>query len=257
MIIALDVGNSQIFGGVFRDGELIFRFRKTSGLHLSSDEFGIFLRQVLCENDLNPEQVQRIVIGSVVPELNHSINSACIKYFDIRPLNLQAGLKTGLKLKIASPNELGADRIAGAVAAMRRYPNKNLVIIDFGTAITVCVITAEKEYLGGLIVPGLRLSMMALEQNTARLPTVEIQVPESLIGRTTVENIQSGLYYSALGMAKEVVHRLHQDARLKDGFMIIGTGGFSGLFTDEALFDAHDPDLVLKGLYQVHLLNPA
>ena len=129
------------------------------------------------------------------------------------------------------------------------------MVLDFGTAITVCVVTAKREYLGGLIVPGLRLSMEALEQNTARLPTVEIKVPDALVGRTTVENIQAGLYYSALGMCKEVVARLKAGGQVSDQVKVIGTGGFSRLFLEEGIFDAHEPDLVLKGLYRVHELN--
>lgn len=256
MILALDIGNTQLFGGVFNDNKLELRFRRTSRDQASSDEFGLFLKQVLRENDFEPKQIKAIIISSVVPELNHSINSACIKYLNLRPLMLQAGLKTGLNLKIKNPNQVGGDLIAGMVAAIAQFPNKPLVVIDFGTATTLCVVTRQSEYLGGLFVPGLRLSMEALEQNTSSLPTVELKVPEALIGRDTIENIQSGLYYSALGMLKEVCHRLREETFKNDNdLMVIATGGFSKLFEQEKLFDIIEPDLVLHGLYKIWQLN--
>lgn len=254
-VLTLDIGNSQIFGGLFVDGTLKLRFRKTSKEQISSDEIGLFLRQVIRENHFDPSALTHIIIGSVVPELNHSVSSACIKYFNLRPLMLAAGVKTGLQIKVPNPLELGADRIANAVAAMHQYPGYDLVVIDFGTAATVCVVTAKKEYLGGLIAPGLRLSMTALEQNTARLPSVEITVPESVIGRTTITNIQSGLYFSAVGMVREVLMRLRSQDQVAEDFKVVGTGGFSRLFLEENLFDYHDPDLVLNGLYRIYELN--
>jgi len=254
-VLTLDVGNSQIFGGLFVDGQLQLRFRRTSREQISSDEIGLFLCQVIRENHFNPRDVLHIVISSVVPELNHSVSSACIKYFDIRPLMLVAGIKTGLQISIPNPLELGADRIANVVAAMHQYPGHDLVVIDFGTAVTVCVVTAKKTYLGGLIAPGLRLSMRALEQNTARLPSVEINVPQTVIGRTTITNIQSGLYFSAVGMVREVLMRLRSQQQVSEDFKVIGTGGFSRFFLNENLFDYHDPDLVLNGLYRVYELN--
>ena len=254
-VLTLDIGNSQIFGGLFHEGTLQLRFRKTAKEQVSSDEIGLFLSQVIRENHFDPSAVKHIVISSVVPELNHSVSSACIKYFSLRPLMLAAGVKTGLQIKVPNPLELGADRIANAVAAMHQYPGHDLVVIDFGTAATVCVVTAKREYLGGLIAPGMRLSMAALEQNTARLPSVEINVPESVIGRTTISNIQSGLYFSAVGMVREVLTRLRSQGQVAENFKVVGTGGFSRLFLDEQLFDYHDPDLVLNGLYRIYELN--
>lgn len=254
-IIALDVGNSHIFGGVFVNDQLIFTFRRNSKMISSSDEYGLFLRQVLRENDINPKTVQAIIISSVVPEINHSLSSACIKYFDIRPLMLQAGLKTGLKVTTKNPLEVGADRIANAVAAVKHFPNQNLAIVDLGTANTICVVNKKQEWQGGLIMPGLRLSMLALEQNTSKLPTVEITFPEELVGRTTVSNIQLGLYYSTYGLMKTYLEDLRSHHFKGEDMLVVGTGGFARLFEDKGIFDFLLPDLVLQGLLHVLKMN--
>ena len=148
MILCLDVGNSQIYGGVFSDGKLLLRFRRNSRTGASSDEIGIFLRSVLRENDLEPKSVTQIALCTVVPEVLHSLRNACTKYFNLTPFNLQAGVKTGLKIRYKNPLEVGADRIANAIAGMHLYPQQNLMIVDFGTATTFCAISADKEYLG-------------------------------------------------------------------------------------------------------------
>jgi type III pantothenate kinase len=174
VILALDVGNSQLFGGVFEDGQLRFQFRRSSHPNSASDELGVFLRGVLRENDLDPALVDRIAICSVVPEMLYSLRSCCRKYFAVDPFVLQAGARTGLKILYRNPAEVGPDRIATAIAAVGLYPNDNVIVIDFGTATTINMISGKREYLGGAILPGLRIAMEALEKNTARLPTVEI-----------------------------------------------------------------------------------
>lgn len=193
MILALDVGNSQIFGGVFHHGELTIRFRKQSRPPTSSDELGLFLRSVLRENGGDPASVEQIAVCSVVPELIYSLRSCCRKYFGLDPFILQSGAKTGLRIRYRNPLEVGPDRIANAIAATHLYPDQNVIVVDFGTATTFDAVSATRDFLGGIIVPGIRISMEALEKNTARLPNVEIVPPAELIGRSTVECIQSGL----------------------------------------------------------------
>ena len=255
MILTLDVGNSQLFSGLFAQGELIFRFRKTSVGRPSSDELGLFLRHAIRENGHNPADITDIVMSSVVPEINHSLSSACIKYFDRRPLILQAGLKTGLKIKYRNPLEVGADRIANSIGATHLYPGRNLLIVDFGTATTLCVVSAQREYLGGVIAPGLRMAMETLEASTAKLPTVEIKVPEHAVGQSTIAGIQSGIYYSTLGLVREIIIEISDKHFPRQELSVVGTGGFSSLFTHANLFDVIESDLVLKGLYQLHCLN--
>ncbi len=255
MILALDIGNSQIFGGVFDKDELKLRFRKTSKAGSSSDEIGIFLRSVLRENDINAANVTDIAICSVVPDVVHSLKNACKKYFDINPFLLQLGVKTGLKVCYHNPNEVGADRIANSIAATHLYPGKNLIIVDLGTATTFCAITKNREYLGGSIVAGLRLCMEALESKTAKLPSVEIVPRSAALGRATVESIQSGLFFGHLGTIREISNQLSVECFDGEKPFVIGTGGFAGLFEKSGVFNAVLPDLVLKGLLLSHKLN--
>jgi type III pantothenate kinase len=252
MILSLDVGNTTIHGGVFEGDQLKAQFRRTSEFRASSDELGIFLRSVLRENDIDPSAIRQIAICSVVPDAIHSLRNACLKYFSLTPFLLQAGVKTGLKIKYRNPVEVGADRIANSIAGTHLYPGKNLLIVDFGTATTFCAVNSEREYLGGVIIAGLRISMEALETKTAKLPSVEIVSMREALGRSTVESIQSGLYYGQVGTVREITARLAKECF--DGGqgdskpVILATGGFAGLLEKEGLFDAIVPDLVLKGL---------
>jgi len=264
MILLLDVGNSQIFGGVVdsssalqggRPPEMILRFRKSSNSTASSDETGLFLKSVLQENKIDPKQITRIGICSVVPSSMHSLKGACQKYFGVTPFVLQAGVKTGLKIKYRNPLEVGADRIANSIAVTHLFPNKNVVVIDLGTATTFCAITQEKDYLGGAIMPGLKISMEALESRTAKLPTVEIVKPEQACGRSTTESIQSGLFFSHLGAMKELVALYQKEIFDGKQPLVVGTGGFSRLFSETRIFDTEIPDLVLYGLYLALKMN--
>ena len=249
MVLCLDVGNTQIFGGVFEDDKLKLRFRRSSKNSNSSDEIGMFLKSVLRENDIAPEKIQSIACCSVVPDIIHSLKNGCRKYFSKTPFILQPGVKTGLKIRYRNPLEVGSDRIANAIAASHLYPNKNLVIVDFGTAITFCAISKEKEYLGGVISAGLKISMKALEENTAKLPSVEIVQPHSAIGRSTVESIQSGLYHGTVGLVREIVGEITKEAFDNERPYVVGTGGMSRLFEKSNIFNEIESDLVLRGLY--------
>ncbi|MCJ7801741.1 MAG: type III pantothenate kinase [Candidatus Marinimicrobia bacterium] len=255
MILALDIGNTTIHGGVFKDEELIFQFRKTSKNHGSSDEIGVFLHSVLTMNKINPDEIKEIALCSVVPDAVYSIRNACIKYFNRSPFELQAGVKTGLKIRYRNPLEVGADRIANSIAAIHRYPNNNLIIVDFGTATTFCVINKDKEYLGGIIVPGINISLESLVQRTAKLQSVEIVERKKVMGRTTATSIQSGLYFGQIGIVREVTQRVTNEEFSGNQPVIIGTGGFSGLFSNCGIFNTIIPDLALQGLRLALLLN--
>lgn len=247
MILSLDVGNTQIYGGVFDGEKMLISFRKNSKSGSSSDEVGIFLRTVIKENGLDPKKIEKIVLCSVVPEVIYSLKGACQKYFGISPFILQAGVKTGLKIKYRNPLEVGADRIANAVAATQMHPQKNIVIVDLGTATTFCAVTADRDYLGGSIIAGLKLSMEALEAKTAKLPSVEIVSRTEALGLSTVESLQSGLYYGHLGAMREIINKISVECFKGEKPFVIGTGGFSSLFEKEKIFDLIAPDLVLKG----------
>src|SRR5580692_5360372 len=248
MLLTLDVGNSQIFAGVYDDEELKTTFRRTSSIRASSDEFGTFFRTMLRENGTDPETIDMAAICSVVPDAVHSLRSCFRKYFRFEPFLLQPGVKTGLKIRYRNPLEVGADKIANAIGALIRFPGRNLLIVDFGTATTLCAVSKEKEYLGGVITLGLNTSMEALESNTARLPTVEIVRPSEVLGRSTVESIQSGLYYGTLATVRALAASITSERFAGSPPLIVATGGFARLFEDDKLFDEFVPELPLIGL---------
>jgi len=254
MILCLDVGNSHIFGGAFDQDNLRLRFRYPSNKVSTSDQIGIFLKSVFRENNLTSSTVKHIAICSVVPSLDYSLRAACLKYLNIEPFILKSGVKTGLKILAKNTHEVGADRIANAIAASNQFTNKNIIIVDFGTATTFCAVSAERDYLGGPIMPGIRISMEALHNLAALLSPVNILKPKQCLGQTTVSNIQSGLYYGQLGAVREILEKLTQEAFHGEPPVLVGTGGFSHLFESEKIFTAIIPDLVLQGL-RLALLN--
>ncbi len=253
MLLALDVGNTQIFAGVFKEDKLIAKFRGTS-CNATSDEFGTFFKSAIRENGLDPAEIKEVAICSVVPDLSYTLRQTSLKYFNLEPFLLQGGIKTGLNIKYKNPLEVGADRIANSIAASGMFPDKDLIIVDLGTATTFCAVSKKKEYLGGLILPGLRISMEALASRTAKLPRVEIARPPELVGRTTVDSIQSGLYYSNLLAIKGIAAKIKSDYFSEEA-LVIGTGGFSKLFEDAGVFDRIIPDLVLLGTAAAVQLN--
>ena len=254
MLLCIDVGNSHIFGGVFSGENIILRFRLTSKVS-TSDEYGVFLKHVLRENQCPIENIQQIAICSVVPQLDYSLRAACIKYFSVEPFFLQTGVKTGLNIKYRNPSEVGADRIANAIAATHFFPHQNLIIVDFGTATTFCVVTSSKAYLGGVILPGMRLAVDALSKNTAKLPLVEIIKAEQTIGRSTIESIQSGVFFGAVGACAELIRRIKAEAFPDQAVHVLATGGFAPMFEKQGIYDEVLPDLVLQGVRFAHEMN--
>lgn len=248
MMLCLDVGNSHIYGGVFDNDQLVLQFRYASTAVSTSDQLGVFFRQVLAENNIKPTDITEISVGSVVPSIDYSIRAAGIKYFNIDPFFLKAGVKTGLKISYKNPLEVGADRIACAIAATHQFPQSNVVIVDFGTATTFDIVKKDNNYVGGVIMPGLKIAMNALNENTAKLPPVNIVRPEFIVGQTTIANIQSGLYYGHLGAVTKIIEKISEETFENEKPLILGTGGFCHLFENENIFTAIIPELVLHGL---------
>src|ERR1039458_6521645 len=248
MLLTLDVGNTQIFCGVYDGEDLKTTFRRISSLRASSDEFGTFFRATLRENGVDPEEIDMAGICSVAPDAVHSLRNCFRKYFRFEPFLLQPGVKTGLKIRYRNPLEVGADKIANAIGALSRFPGRNLLIVDFGTATTLCAVTKEKAYLGGIITPGINISMAALASETARLPAVEVIRPAEILGRSTVESVQSGLYYGTLATVRSLAAAVTKEHFAKEQPLIVGTGGFGRLFEQEHLFDEFVPELPLLGL---------
>lgn len=256
MLLCLDVGNTHILAGIFKQEKLIARFRYSTHLLGTSDQFGIFLLNILQSHKILPEKITAVALCSVVPHCDFTIKHTIKHYFNQECFVLKAGVKTGLNIKYKIPNEVGADRIANAIGAIEAMPHKNIIIVDMGTATTVDVVTKNHDYLGGAVLAGMRLGMEALKMHTAKLMAVDLEAPKNVTGRTTRESIQSGLFFGQLGAIKEIIHGLTNElfADEKEPPVIIGTGGFAQLFKTQNLFDLLIPDLVLQGLqcaYQV------
>lgn len=257
MYLCVDIGNTQIHCGVFDlAGELQVQFRLNTGHVGSSDQFATFLLQVLQANEINPFIISHVAIASVVPSVDYSVTSAFVKYFKLNPLFLQPGVKTGIKISSNNPGEIGADLIAGAMGGVKKYPNKHLLIFDFGTATTAIYVTPDAEFVGGAVLPGIKLMMESLQTNTAKLFTVNISTPKQAISKDTRTAIQSGLYYSQIGAAKELIAQvINQYAISRDELVVIGTGGFANLLNAESVFNEIVPDLLLLGLKEMINLN--
>jgi type III pantothenate kinase len=255
MMLCLDVGNSPLYGGVFAGDDGVTQFRRSSAGRSSSDDLGVFLRAVLRENDVDPRAIDEIAICSVVPDYVYSLRACCEKYFGVEPLVLRQGVRTGLRIRYKEPREVGADRIADAVGALHLFPGRNLILADFGTATTLAAVSRDRDFLGGAILPGVRLAMEALEEKTAALPNVEIVPVEAALGRSTVESIQSGLFFSNVGMIKELTQRLAAEAFGDVKPLVVATGGFSQVFARTGLFDHIVRELILTGLREISKMN--
>ena len=248
MLICLDVGNTHVHGGIFQGETLSHQFRFPSRANSTSDEIGIFLRAFLRENDIASEKISKVAICSVVPSLDYSLRSAIIKYFSLTPFILQPGVKTGLQIKYKNPLEVGVDRIANAIAVSHLFPRKNVITVDLGSATSFEAISANGEFLGGAILPGLQMQMLALHKQTASLPPVQILKPSSCIGKSTMSNIQAGLFFGQQGAIKEIIAQITKEVFQNSPPFVVGTGGFANLYEDSQLFNSICPELVLIGL---------
>ncbi|MBU0744438.1 MAG: type III pantothenate kinase [Gammaproteobacteria bacterium] len=255
MLLCLDIGNSHIFGGVFKNNTLALSFRHATYGSITSDQLGAFLKTVLRENNIDPDQIKKIAFCSVVPSLDYSLKAACIKYFKIDPFVLNHAAKTQLEIKTQNPAESGPDIIAGLIAANNLYPKKNIIVCDLGTITTISAVTKNKEFLGATFIPGISTAMNSLEINAANLFSVEIIKPQIALGRTTIESIQAGLYFGHLGAIKEIISRISQEVFPKESPLVITTGGFSHLFEHKNIFNHLEPDLVLQGIKIAYEIN--
>ncbi len=256
MLLVIDVGNTNIVFGAFKGKELIHDWRISSDKEKTSDEFGMLVTEMLSNVQLKPVNFEAVILSSVVPNIMHTMQNMIVKYFHQYPLVVGAGMKTGINIRYDNPKEVGADRIVNAVAAVEKYGGP-CVIIDLGTAITFCVVDAKKNYLGGLILPGISISADALVSRTSKLPKIEIIKPEKVIGKSTVTSMQNGLYYgfSSMidGIVKHICDELGMDARELN---IIATGGFSNLLVSDSAYDIMiDRDLTMDGLRILYEMN--
>ena len=254
MILTLDIGNTNIKTALFEGMEMVQYWRVSTDRNMSSDEYGILLMNLFAHRHISPEQVDGIMISSVVPQINFTIEHMCRTYFKQEPRIIGPGIKTGINIKYENPRELGSDRIANAVAAYELYGGP-CITIDFGTATSFGVISERGEFLGGAICPGLKLAAEALVEKAAKLPRFELVKPEHVIGRNTISNLQSGIVYGYIGQINYLIDRMKKELGAPNA-KVIATGGLAVLVAGESnVIDVMDGLLTLKGLCLIHQKN--
>ncbi|MDF2503447.1 MAG: pantothenate kinase, type [Clostridium sp.] len=257
LILVLDVGNTNIVIGIYDKKDLITEWRLSTDMFRTADEYGIQFLNLFSLSKIEIDRVEGVIISSVVPNIMYSLEHMVRKYFEIEPIVVGPGVKTGINIKYDNPREVGADRIVNAVAAHEIY-NKSLIIIDFGTATTFCAVRKNGDYLGGVICPGIKISSDALFQKAAKLPRVELLKPSEIICKNTVTSMQAGIVYGYIGevdyivdkMKKEMVELGEQDT------LVVATGGLAKLISEESKnVDIVNPFLTLEGLRIIYEKN--
>ena len=253
MILTLDIGNTNIKTALFDGENMVQYWRISTNRMMSSDEYGILLANLFKHSGHELSSVTGIIMSSVVPSINFTIEHMCKNYFGFEPLQVAPGVKTGINIRYDNPRELGSDRIANAVAAYELYGGP-CIFIDFGTATTFGVVDKEGSFLGGTICPGIKLSSEALVTGTAKLPRFELNRPDSVIGRTTLSNLQSGMFYGYVGLVRNIVRKIRQE--LGEDAYVVATGGMALMIADESnVIDKLDGLLTLKGLRLIYERN--
>ena len=262
MLLAFDVGNTNIVLGVFKDGEMVTNWRLETDNRKSADEYGMVIHQLFQYENLDVNEVEDVIISTVVPSILYTLQHLSQKYFDTRAIVIGPGIKTGLVVKYDNPKQVGADRIVNAVAAHAKYGGP-LIVIDLGTATTFCAITAKAEYIGGTIAPGLKISSDALFEKTAKLPNVELEEPGSVICRNTINSMQSGLVYGHMGLVEFIVKKMKRELAeyckgeiSEEDIKVIATGGLATLVNSGVdCIDYVDKLLTLEGLEMIYRKN--
>lgn len=253
-VLVIDVGNTNITFGVFQGDEIKASFRMVSGELRTSDEYGVLLRQMLGENNIDYHKIEGAIMASVVPKVVHSLTNALIKYIKCVPFIVGPGIKSGISIKSENPKEIGPDLIVDCAASYEIYGGP-VLSIDFGTATTYILVNEKGELIAGAITPGIRISAKALWEDTARLPEIEIKKPESILGRDTVTTMQAGLIYGQIGQSKYIISEFKRQSGMKN-MKVVATGGLGRMISEEVQeIDVYDPLLTLKGLKIIYEKN--
>ncbi len=246
MLLAIDVGNTNIVLGAFEGEKMVKSFRVATSYEKSRDEYGMMFLQLLMFNKIDVEKIEDVIISSVVPPVMYSLERAVEKYLGKKPLVVTNKLDLGLNIKYENPHEVGADRLVNAVAALDKYKT-DCIVVDFGTATTFCAITKEGDYLGGAICPGIKISVEALFNKTSKLPRIELTPTKTVIGKTTVSSMQSGVIHGYVGQVDYMVKLIREE--MGCNAKVIATGGLSGMISEESTtIDVIEPNLTLDGL---------
>ncbi len=250
MLLAIDAGNTNIVLGVFDGETLVQSWRLQTLRERRSDELGLLVDGLFAHSKIERVQVRGVILGSVVPPLTPTLRAMTQRYFGVTALSIEPGVETGMPILYENPAEVGADRIVNGVAAYEKFgrgAGRPLIVVDFGTATTLDAITAQGEYLGGAICPGVQISADALFQRAARLPRIDVRKPARIVGRTTVGAMESGLFYGYVGMVEGLVRRMTDE--LGGSAISVATGGLADMIAPETPVIQHvDPDLTLHGL---------
>jgi len=259
MLLTLDVGNTNTVLGLYRlaSDELITHWRVSTLRTQTADEYGVLFLNLFAMRKVEASEVSAIIISSVVPPLESTLRQVCERYFNLKPMFVEPGIKTGMPILVDNPTEVGADRLVNSVAAYARYGGP-CVVVDFGTATTFDMVSAKGEYLGGAIAPGLAISAEALFARAARLSRVDVKKPAKVVGTNTVAAVQSGLYYGYIGLVDGILERIVNETRVPDlpAPKVIATGGLAHLIVDDSRFiQTVDDMLTLDGLRLVYERN--
>lgn len=251
MLLTIDVGNTNITLGVFEGEKLISTFRMTTKQSRTSDEYGISIQDMLEHNKIPVEHIHDIIVASVVPNIMHSLSSALIKYFNITPIIVESGIKTGIRVATENPKQIGADRIVDAVAAYEIYGGP-VIAIDYGTATTYDLVDESGAFVAGVTAPGIAISAKALWEDAAKLPEIEIKKPKSILGKETISSMQAGLVYGQIGQTEYIVDHMKAESGY-DNIKVVATGGLGVIIANETdAIDIYDPMLTLKGMRLIY-----
>lgn len=254
MLLAVDVGNTNITFGVYRNKELVTTFRMTTKTPRTSDEYGIAVMELLRIQKVKAGDIKGIVVASVVPNVMHALNGAFIRYVGKEALIVGPGVKTGIRLNSENPREIGADRIVDVVAAYNLYGGPVLVI-DFGTATTYDLVTEDGAFNVGITAPGIRISAKALWEDTAKLPEIEIKKPKSILAQETISSMQAGLVYGQIGQTEYIINQVKKETGFTD-LKVVATGGLGRIIADETdTIDEYNRFLTLEGLRIIYEKN--
>lgn len=257
MLLAIDVGNTNIVFALVDGREIRYRWRISTDHHRTADEYMVWLNQLLHLESLERNAVTAAIVATVVPPTLFNLQRLCRKYFDLEPLVVGApGVDYGIRIDLPNPSEVGADRVVNAVAAHAEHPG-NLIVVDFGTATTFDVIASDGAYQGGAIAPGINLSMDALYMAAAKLPRIAVEPPAGnggVIGKGTVHAMQSGVFWGYIGLIEGLVSRIKSE--MGSPMTVIGTGGLASLFSRHTdAIDVVEGDLTIRGLALIHAKN--